>query len=1075
MAANTTTRVTRIPTQTIVNPATDSGLTAYNTTISKVPTNVANVFVTSVQNNTTQVNTNVQQTFTNANAAAGATTQVQFNDRGVLAGDPGFVYNKDTDSLTVSGNISTGTVRTNNLRYMNGDPMMFSYSNANVASYLPTYTGNLAAAQVTAINFVGNGALLSSITGAQVTGNVPSANFASEANRANVVMSSSQPNITSVGTLVNLTVEGNISSNNIAATNSLFANRIAGDGANISNITGAFVTGIVANAYYSVLAGTANTVSTNAQPNITSVGILTSLQVGGNLQASNASLGNMVYGNYFVGDGYQISNISGPNITGFVPKAAESNTAIKVTSSSQPNITSVGTLTGLTINGNIEAGVGNFDAINADYLIGDGSNITNLPSSSITGIVASAAQANVANVANTVAGANVTGTVANATQANVANVANTVAGANVTGTVADATHATVADSANTVAGANVTGTVASATNASVAASANTVAGANVLGQVSNALISGTVYTNAQPNITSVGTLTSLTVGGNITSNNANLGNLATANYFSGDGTNLSNIQAANINGKVANATHADTASVVTSPTQSTITQVGTLITLEVAGTTTANSISATGNISGNVITGNVFVGSGANLSNIQSGNIVGTVANATYATSAGSANSATTAGTVTTNAQPNITTVGTLAGLAVNGTTTLGAIGNVSISGGTNGQGISTDGSGNLSWVSFATQSYVSSEIGNLINGAPNALNTLNELSAALGNDASYSSTITNSLANKLSTSAFTSTADTWLATKSTTNVSEGTNQYYTVDRANTAIDNRVTKTFVDGLAVVANVANTALTVAGANVTGTVANATFATSAGNVAWANVADKPTFATVATSGSYNDLSDKPSIPSITGLATETYVDNKATWANISGKPTFSTVATSGSYNDLSDKPSIPSLTGYATTTYVDDKATWANISGKPTFATVATSGLFSDLTGDISTGNITLTGTGTSINAGGGNILTNEVTGTKFKFLNGLNSVTLTGQGATSVYTLNLPANAGTNGQSLTTDGTGNLGWSDRLSWTAAPVANNSTGTAGQIAYDAGGNLYVCVANDVWSKISGTTSW
>ena len=44
-------------------------------------------------------------------------------------------------------------------------------------------------------------------------------------------------------------------------------------------------------------------------------------------------------------------------------------------------------------------------------------------------------------------------------------------------------------------------------------------GANVTGQVSNALIAGTIYTNAQPNITSVGTLTSLSVTGNITAAN----------------------------------------------------------------------------------------------------------------------------------------------------------------------------------------------------------------------------------------------------------------------------------------------------------------------------------------------------------------------------------------------------------------------------------------------------------------------------------------------------------------------------------------------------------------------------
>ena len=36
----------------------------------------------------------------------------------------------------------------------------------------------------------------------------------------------------------------------------------------------------------------------------------------------------------------------------------------------------------------------------------------------------------------------------------------------------------------------------------------------------------------------------------------------------------------------------------------------------------------------------------------------------------------------------------------------------------------------------------------------------------------------------------------------------------------------------------------------------------------------------------------------------------------WSGVTGKPTFATVATSGSYNDLSNKPTIPSLSGYAT---------------------------------------------------------------------------------------------------------------------------------------------------------------
>ena len=43
----------------------------------------------------------------------------------------------------------------------------------------------------------------------------------------------------------------------------------------------------------------------------------------------------------------------------------------------------------------------------------------------------------------------------------------------------------------------------------------------------------------------------------------------------------------------------------------------------------------------------------------------------------------------------------------------------------------------------YATESYVSTQISNLIDGAPDALNTLNELAAALGDDASAASSLT--------------------------------------------------------------------------------------------------------------------------------------------------------------------------------------------------------------------------------------------------------------------------------------------------------------------------------------------
>ena len=80
-------------------------------------------------------------------------------------------------------------------------------------------------------------------------------------------------------------------------------------------------------------------------------------------------------------------------------------------------------------------------------------------------------------------------------------------------------------------------------------------------------------------------------------------------------------------------------------------------------TGTGANITGYANVSGNVNAA-YFIGNGVAISNIAGANVSGTVANATYAVSAGSA---TTAGTVTTNAQPNITSVGTLTSLDVTG------------------------------------------------------------------------------------------------------------------------------------------------------------------------------------------------------------------------------------------------------------------------------------------------------------------------------------------------------------------------------------------------------------------------
>lgn len=58
------------------------------------------------------------------------------------------------------------------------------------------------------------------------------------------------------------------------------------------------------------------------------------------------------------------------------------------------------------------------------------------------------------------------------------------------------------------------------------------------------------------------------------------------------------------------------------------------------------------------------------------------------------------------------------------------------------------------------------------------------------------------------------------------------------------------------------------------------------------------------------SYNDLTDKPTIPTKTSdLTNDSGFITGVAWNDVTGKPTFATVATSGDYDDLLNKPTIP----------------------------------------------------------------------------------------------------------------------------------------------------------------------
>lgn len=111
-------------------------------------------------------------------------------------------------------------------------------------------------------------------------------------------------------------------------------------------------------------------------------------------------------------------------------------------------------------------------------------------------------------------------------------------------------------------------------------------------------------------------------------------------------------------------------------------------------------------------------------------------------------------------------------------------------------------------------------------------------------------------------------------------------------------------------------------------------------SAASVAWSAITGKPSFATVATSGSYNDLSNKPTIPTklptpnvltFTGAVTDTWDGSAAKTVNI---PTYSNASTSSAgLMSTSDKSK---LNGIASGAEVNQNAFSNVVVGSTTIA-------------------------------------------------------------------------------------------------------------------------------------------
>ena len=388
-------------------------------------------------------------------AAQGSNTSVQYNNSGVIDGDGDFTWDFSAGkTLTVNGNANVGNL---NATGSVTSSRLFSNVATGTTPIVVTSTTRVANLNVSHANVSDFGAV----------GNLTTGNY--------------------FPALVGTSATGNKALNVSGSYTFDTANAkfVAGNVAATYDVAGSTLTGDL---------------TTAAQPNVTSLGTLTSLEVAGAitpdanvtydlgnntnrfrdlyLSGSSIALGfqditsnathttftNKVAADQFIGnvvgilqgDAGNVSNVQGANVAGEVNFAATANAvaganvsgtvalasvASTVSGAAQANITSVGTLSSLTVSANVGAGNVNATGGVFTYVSGDGANLTALT------------------------GANVTGEVTNAA------------------------------TANAVAGANVSGTVSSATSATSATTA------------------GTVTTAAQPNITSTGTLTSLTVSG----------------------------------------------------------------------------------------------------------------------------------------------------------------------------------------------------------------------------------------------------------------------------------------------------------------------------------------------------------------------------------------------------------------------------------------------------------------------------------------------------------------------------------------------------------------------------------
>ena len=393
----------------------------------------------------------------------------------------GNAYSVDAANVSGLGNIATINLDGNASNFLDGTGNFVAAGSGANANYA---------------NFAGNAF---SVDGANVVGAVANATyaanagFATDATFANYV-GYAVDNTSATSQLVSFVAPGFTANKQILVNGNFIFNPLS-ETLQVSNVD--------------------STIIRAAQPNITSVGTLTTLNANtsspisvatsnGNIQftttnsantagiqmafAYNNTLGNLsvAFNGNNDGFGYYMANTAAGNVgTGNIRSYWQFLTdgTLRHTIGGSGNIIAKNIILGNVFtgqfNGNITAGNGNLGIGNitlnaAGIYTGNAAGLTNIPGANVTGTVANATYA------------------ANAGNANIANIAYSVSGANVSGTVANATYALNAGNANFANSATVASSANSVTLANVSGAGN-IASINLNGSSSNVLYGNGVF------------------------------------------------------------------------------------------------------------------------------------------------------------------------------------------------------------------------------------------------------------------------------------------------------------------------------------------------------------------------------------------------------------------------------------------------------------------------------------------------------------------------------------------------------------------------------------------------------